>query len=105
MALRKCPRCELNYIKGDAELCDVCMRESKRIAARNHAADEDEPDEILMCSECGEAPAVHGSELCAECLREQKRQAELESAALLDAELDEALSAEEGDDAEADEDA
>lgn len=79
MALRKCPKCELNYIRGDAPYCDVCMREMKRGGHARH--DEDETDEIVMCSECGEAPAVPGSDLCADCLKEQKRQADLEDAA------------------------
>ena len=29
MALRKCPRCELNYIKDDEKYCNVCRREMK----------------------------------------------------------------------------
>lgn len=79
MALVKCPKCELNWIRGDAPYCDVCMREMKRGGRAKQA--EEETEELVMCSECGEAPAVHGSDLCADCLREQKRQAELENAA------------------------
>lgn len=104
MALRKCPKCELNYIKGDAEYCDVCMREIKRLA-RKQRLDDEETDEIIMCTECGEAPAVRGSELCAECLREQKRQAELENATQLDTELDEVLATTEGEEDDPEEDA
>lgn len=78
MALRKCPKCELNYIKGDAPYCDVCMSEMKRTACSKAPAEEDA--EPLLCSECGEAPAVPGYELCTECLKEQKRQQELEDA-------------------------
>ena len=37
-----------------------------------------EEEEVVMCSNCGEAPAVKGHDLCEECLREQKREAELE---------------------------
>lgn len=72
MALKKCPKCELNYIRGDAPYCDVCMRSMRRgDAARvQQIAQEEE----ILCSECGEAPAVEGYELCADCLREQKRQ-------------------------------
>ena len=32
MALRKCPRCELNYIKDDEKYCNVCRREMKAIS-------------------------------------------------------------------------
>jgi hypothetical protein len=35
-------------------------------------------DEIIMCSECGENPALPGHDLCEDCLKEQKRQANLE---------------------------
>ena len=94
MALQKCPICELNYIKGNAQYCDVCAREMKR-AARGKK--QEEPEEELICTECGEAPAVHGSELCAACLREQKRQVELESASQLDDEFEQVIADEEGD--------
>lgn len=95
MALKKCPKCELNYIRGDAEYCDVCMREVRREASRQKQAAPAE--EEIICSECGEAPAVPGSDLCAECLREQKRQKELEHGVELDEDFD-------GDDIEEDED-
>ena len=81
MALKKCPICELNYIKGDAPYCDVCTREMKRAISRKR---QEEPAEQLLCFECGEAPAVRGSELCAACLKEHKRQVELENAAQVD---------------------
>ena len=90
MALRKCPKCEINYIQGDQPFCDVCMREMRRAIKRNKA-EEREEEEVLICTECGEAPAVPGSELCAECLKEQKRQAELENAADLVPGFDEPL--------------
>ncbi|MEG1524742.1 MAG: hypothetical protein RRZ24_03570 [Clostridia bacterium] len=85
MALKKCPKCELNYIRADEEYCNVCLREMRRVVARDKR--EDEEEETLICSECGEAPAVRGGELCAECLKEQKRQAELENAAEIDPDL------------------
>lgn len=70
MALRKCPRCELNYIKEDEKYCNVCRREMKN--------DPEADDSMTICSECGENPAVKGSDLCAICLREVRRQ-ELQS--------------------------
>lgn len=70
MGLRKCPRCELNYIRDDEQVCNVCKR---------HMKGEVEADELVtICSECGENPAVRGSELCAICLREVRRQENLE---------------------------
>ena len=73
MALRKCPKCELNYLKPGETICHVCAAAMKR---RKPAAVEEE--EVVMCSNCGEAPAVKGHDLCEECLREQTREAELE---------------------------
>jgi len=82
MALHKCPKCELNYIRDGEDYCEVCKRELKRAQSRGHHVEEEsEEDEIIMCTECGEASAVRGGELCAACLREQKRQVELENAA------------------------
>ena len=70
--LRKCPICELNYIRGNETMCRVCAAER----SRRHTVKND--DEIIMCSECGEKPALPGRDLCEDCLKEQKRQANLE---------------------------
>ena len=73
MGLRKCPRCELNYIRDDEQLCNGCKR---------HMKGEAETDDVVtICTECGENPAVRGSELCAMCLREARRQENLEKRA------------------------
>ena len=70
--LKKCPICELNYIRGNETMCRVCAAErSKRHSPKSE-------EEIIMCSECGENPALPGHDLCEECLKEQKRQANLE---------------------------
>ncbi len=65
MALKKCPRCELNYILDGGELCTVCRREVR--------GEHTEEEPVEMCSECGENPAVPGSEYCAQCLKEMSR--------------------------------
>lgn len=70
MGLRKCPKCELNYLKEGETLCNVCRRSMKH---------EDEPEEELICIECGEHPALKGKELCAECYKESLRQQKLQS--------------------------
>ena len=91
MALVRCPKCELNYIKGEEKFCDVCLR---GIASGLRVAAEKE-EEVLMCAECGEAPAACSNELCVECIKEQKRQVQLENAVELDAEYEEAIAADE----------
>lgn len=68
MGFKKCPKCELNYIKDDEQLCNVCKRSAKH---------EPEPEEDLMCIECGEHPALKGRELCAYCYKESLRQEQL----------------------------
>lgn len=68
MGFKKCPKCELNYIKDDEKLCNVCRRSSKH---------EPEPDEDLMCIECGEHPALKGRDICAYCFKESLRQEQL----------------------------
>ncbi len=81
MALHKCPKCELNYVRDGEEYCEVCKRELKRTQARGRHTDDDaDDDEVVMCSECGEVPAVRGGDLCPSCLKEKKRQVELENA-------------------------
>lgn len=50
MALKKCPKCELNYIRGDApavegyELCADCLREQKRQKDLENVLDADADD-------------------------------------------------------------
>ncbi|MBQ7277667.1 MAG: hypothetical protein IJR17_00480 [Clostridia bacterium] len=73
MALQKCPKCELNYLRPGETLCHVCQQSTKR-----QPKTRPEEQELIMCSNCGEAPAVKGSDLCEECLQERKREAELE---------------------------
>mgnify|MGYP001271525236 CR=1 FL=1 len=93
MALKKCPKCELNYIRGDAPYCDICMGEMRRAVSKGKP--EEEELEAMLCAECGEANAVPGFELCPECLKEQKRQQELENAVDLDMDLAEVPESEE----------
>lgn len=65
MALRKCPKCELNYILDDQSLCTVCIKEMKGI---NHHDDEGD-----ICPICGEREVAQGQEYCNECLAEMKK--------------------------------
>lgn len=71
--LKKCPICELNYIHGNETMCRVCAAERSR-----KRTPEPADAETIMCSECGEKPALPGRDLCEDCLKEQKRQANLE---------------------------
>ena len=70
--LKKCPICELNYIRNGETMCRTCAAERTRRYTPNNE------DEVIMCSECGEKPALPGYDLCEDCLKEQKRRANLE---------------------------
>ncbi|MBR3098602.1 MAG: hypothetical protein IKH18_03375 [Clostridia bacterium] len=64
MKLRKCPRCDLNYIREEEKYCKVCLREMKG---------EKNTDEIELCSICNEAPALPGKDVCLFCLKEMNK--------------------------------
>lgn len=72
MGLRKCPRCELNYIRDDEKVCSVCRRQMK-------GETDDNEDMQNICIECGENPAIAGQELCAYCLSERRRREKMEN--------------------------
>lgn len=63
MALKKCPRCELNYILDDARYCPVCTREVKG---------EESPNTLEICSVCNENPVLPGKDMCLFCLKEME---------------------------------
>ncbi|MGI6176220.1 MAG: hypothetical protein ACOYJC_08755 [Christensenellales bacterium] len=69
MALKKCLRCELNYVKDDQKHCDVCQREISGAVV----------EEMEPCIECGERPAGTIGELCVVCLREKKKRESFQS--------------------------
>ncbi|MBE0601804.1 MAG: hypothetical protein IH607_08440 [Firmicutes bacterium] len=59
--MKRCPRCELNYIADDEKLCKVCIREIKG---------GQKQDEIEPCSICNAAPALPGKDICLGCYKE-----------------------------------
>ncbi len=69
MALKKCPRCELNYITTEESYCNVCKRDIK--------GEAEVEETVTICIECGENETVKGSEYCSVCLREAMRQEKL----------------------------
>lgn len=71
MTLKKCPRCELNYILDGGALCTICRREVK--------GEQIDDDIIEMCSECGENPVVPGYEYCSACLKEKNNRHDVDT--------------------------
>lgn len=64
MALEKCPRCELNYVKPGEKYCTICMRDMKGVwDASNH---------LEICPICGENPVLPGMELCTRCIQDHR---------------------------------
>ncbi len=68
MALRKCPRCELNYILEGGPYCTVCTREMKGDSAGESLYE--------ICSVCNENPCLPGKDMCLFCLKEMEKAAE-----------------------------
>ena len=63
--MKKCPRCELNYIQDDEKLCRVCIREMKG---------GQKQDDMEPCSICNAAPALPGKDICLGCYKELNNQ-------------------------------
>lgn len=63
LPIRKCPRCELNYILDDSPFCSVCYRDMKGDQTR---------DTLEFCSVCNENPSLPGKDLCLFCLKEME---------------------------------
>jgi hypothetical protein len=62
---KKCPRCELNYIPREEELCDVCKAELKII--KDKALLSDDEDEIL-CPVCKQNYISIDDDMCLKCI-------------------------------------
>ena len=60
-----CPRCELNYITEDEDLCDVCK------AQLDNSEDLFEDDDEELCPICGQNLVEPGEKYCAECLEKR----------------------------------
>ena len=43
MALRKCPKCELNYIREGEQYCNVCLRAMKSSRQQAEQPVEEDP--------------------------------------------------------------
>ena len=68
MAYRKCPRCNLNYIRDTDVLCGICRKEVGK-ALRNR-----EEEEYDICPECGEHIIKAGEEMCYQCRKEKDKE-------------------------------
>ena len=66
----KCPRCELNYIEEDKELCEVCLAERQGRHLRFADIDDfdaDDSEKTKLCPICGENYIYPTDKCCEEC--------------------------------------
>ncbi len=72
---KKCPRCDLNYILEDEEMCDVCKSElglDSKIVLLDDIIDDDEP--LKLCPVCKTSYIGLDEEMCESCLANFKRE-------------------------------
>ncbi|MCM1289726.1 MAG: hypothetical protein NC132_04370 [Corallococcus sp.] len=75
---KKCPRCDLNYIPAEEEMCDVCKAElglATNIVLLDDIIDEDEP--LKLCPVCKTAYIGMDEEMCENCLSRDKETVEV----------------------------
>lgn len=69
MALVKCPRCELNYMKDTEKYCSVCL---------NEIQGDIKNDDVELCQICNQFPCLPGKDICKFCLNEMKSSAAID---------------------------
>ena len=65
---KRCPRCELNFIKKSEKLCSVCLAELN--AKDNYVSDLD----LELCPICKTNYIQPGEIMCASCLKEHQNE-------------------------------
>ena len=70
-AYKKCPRCELNWIKMDEEYCDVCKAELKMKGGISLIEDDEELEEERICPIGKINYLAEDEEICAQCRAEK----------------------------------
>lgn len=59
---KKCPRCELNYILQEEELCPICLAELKLVPAE---------EDLELCPLCGKNLITVDQVMCDECSKKR----------------------------------
>ena len=74
---KKCPRCELNWIPVEEELCEVCKAELGKASKICLLEDDDDIDEEeRICPVCKVNYLEPGEDICAACREEQSNSAQ-----------------------------
>jgi len=66
MALEKCPKCELNYLKKGETLCRVCAG----VLGNDPVSDSTDD----LCIICGERQSMAGKDMCSVCYKAQREE-------------------------------
>ena len=71
---KKCPRCELNWIPVEEELCEVCKAELGKASTISLIEDDEDGayDEERICPVCKVNYLSDDEDVCAECRLKQK---------------------------------
>ena len=74
---KKCPRCELNWIPTEEELCEVCKAELGKASKICLLEDDDDiEEEERICPVCKVNYLEPGEDMCAACREEQANSAQ-----------------------------
>ena len=71
---KKCPRCDLNYMLQDEEMCDICKAElglDSQIVLLDDIIDEEEP--LKLCPVCKTSYIGLEEDMCENCMSNYKR--------------------------------
>lgn len=71
----KCPRCELNWIKNEQVLCDVCKAELKMEGA-TLLSDELDDEDLVLCPICKQNYMNPSEDMCEQCHAEHSEKGE-----------------------------
>ncbi len=75
---KKCPRCDLNYILSEEEMCDVCKAElglESKIVLLDDIMEEE--DALKLCPVCHTAYISIDEKMCESCLANEKQNEEI----------------------------
>ena len=87
-AYKKCPRCDLNWIKQDEDYCPVCKAELKMKGGIHLLEDDENTEEERVCPICHINLLEEGEDCCPQCKAERENVAE-DSTAETDPDTDE----------------
>ncbi len=77
---KKCPRCELNYILQDEEMCDICKSElgmETKIMLLDDIIDDEEP--LKLCPVCKTNYIGMDEKMCESCFQHETQEEDIDA--------------------------